>query len=548
MPRLGSRAAAVLLATASVAALLAVFAGDLASVIDRRFVETAKAVLATAAVAVLWVGVRAAPGGRLRRGCEMLLIVLAAASAIAWWNFMRFHYDHFTHYSDTFHYYVGSKYFDELGYTRLYACVAVADAEAGLSTGVFDRDLRDLVTNRMQSARTVLADPSACKKHFSLDRWQGFAHDVGWFRSRVPIARWHVIQRDHGYNPPPSWGMVGGWLANRAPASDAQMRWILGIDSVLLAALWASIAWGFGWRVLCVAMVYWGTNLFGDFGWNGGSFLRQSWLATAIVGIVLLRKEKHAAAGLLLTLSAGLRIFPAAIVLGVVLRAGWDLFRQPRGGLGRERVRFALGCGAAVALLALSVPSQGPGAWAAFVENSATHLATPLKNHMGLRTVLAHDATNVDRMVTEGTPIERYEAWADARTDAFAGREVAYWAALALFGALLVFAVRDQPDWVAAVLAMGLIPIAFELTNYYYSILLAYGLLFARWPAIGIGLCAVAAASWLSVELWMWQDEILTWCSLQVVLFAFFCTAWPLFRPAREGASGAPHPDPASRS
>jgi hypothetical protein len=180
---------------------------------------------------------------------------------------------------------------------------------------------------------------------------------------------------------------------------------------------------------------------------------------------------------------------------------------------------------AAGAIVSLSLLTYGgPGPWSAFVDNSRIHLATPLKNHVGLRTVLAYDADAVDRRIQEDSAIERYESWRDARRERFAERVAVYWTLLAAFAAVLAFTLRGQPDWVAAVLGIGLIPVAFELTNYYYAILLGYGLLFLRKEVIGAALCGVAALSWAIVDRWQWQDEILTWCSAMVILFAIFCT------------------------
>ena len=64
---------------------------------------------------------------KLRDG---LLIALGVLSFGAYWNFGSFHFGNYIHIWDTFHYYVGSKYFKELSYDRLYECVAVADSEA----------------------------------------------------------------------------------------------------------------------------------------------------------------------------------------------------------------------------------------------------------------------------------------------------------------------------------------------------------------------------------------------------------------------------------
>ena len=536
MSRFGSRggawrrSAVPLLALVLLALLLAAFAEPLAGVLTRRVVDSAKGILAGCAAVLLLVDVvlgRLGQTDRWRSARNGLLVALALASALSWWSFGQLHYPHYVHYSDTYHYYVGSKYFPELGYTRLYACAAVADAEAGPGTGVADRSLRDLATNRLESTSEVLADPEACKGHFSAARWLSFAHDVAWFRERVPRARWHGMQRDHGYNPPPSWGALGGWLANLAPASDLQIYALTALDPVLLALMWLAVGWAFGWRVLCVAVIYWGTNLFGIFGWTGGAFLRQAWLAAAIGGICCLRRDKPAAGGALLTLATLLRIFPGTILLAIAAGAAWKLGRERRLTLAPAHRRLlAGGLAAAGVIVALSLVGHGGGRpWLDFVTNSRLHLATPLKNHVGLRTVIGYDSATVERRIQGASAVERYRLWRDARQERFAERELVYWTLLIAFVTLLAFAVRGQPEWIAGVLGIGLIPIAFELTNYYYAILLGFGLLSVRHEIIGAALCGVAALSWAIVELFHWQDEILTWCSAMVVLFAVFCTA-----------------------
>jgi hypothetical protein len=529
------RAVVALIALVATALLLAVFAGSLSEVLTRRVVDTTKAIVATCAALLLLVDAWLRWRGRAdrqRAPRDLLLVALALASALAWWNFLQLHYPHYIHFSDTFHYYVGSKYFSELGYTRLYACTAIADAEAGPGTGVADRTLRNLATNRLEPTSAVLADPDSCKRHFSSARWSAFEHDVAWFRKRVSRTRWHAIQRDHGYNAPPSWGILGGWLANLGPASDFQIFALSLIDPVLLALMWGGVAWAFGWRTLCVAVIYWGTNLFGVFGWNGGAFLRQGWLVTAIGGICCLKRDKPAMAGVLLTCSAFLRIFPGAILVAVGIAAAWAMWRERRFSLAPAHRRLAMGCvfGAGVIASLSLLTYGGREPWTGFVDNSRVHLATPLKNHVGLSTVLAYDAEAVDRKTQGGSRVERYEAWRNARRDRFAERTGLYWALLAAFVALLALAVRDQPAWLAAVLGIGLIPTAFELTNYYYAILLGYGLLSERREIVGAALCGVAAVSWAFVERWQWQDEFLTWCSAMVVVFAVFCTALSLRR------------------
>jgi hypothetical protein len=517
---------------------LASFADEITGPGARRAVESAKAVIAVLAAGLLVLDFAFRRDGHVvwqRRWIAAGLLLLGMLGGLAWWNFMQFHYLHYTHVSDSFHYYVGSKYFDELGYSRLYACTAIADAEVGEQTGVSNRLLRNLETNQLEETAATLANPDACKGHFEPERWKSFTHDVSWFRDRVTRPRWHAIQRDHGYNPPPAWTALGGALATLAPASDTSIRVLGLIDPLLLAGMWAAVAWAFGWRALCVAVIFWGTNLFGDFGWTGGSFLRQAWLVASIAGICLLRRGRPASAGASLAIAASLRVFPAVLLLGVALRGLWSLLGSERRGLQVEHRRFAAGAlagaGAIFGLSLLTVGGFQP--WFDFVDNSRTHLATPLKNHVGLQTVLAFDSEHADRMIQGGSAEERYLEWRAARQVRGAERAPMHWFVVLGFGVLLAFAVRKQPDWVAAILGVGLIPVAFELTNYYYAILLGYGLLVVRWPGVGPALLGLSALGWAIVDRLQWQDEIMVWSSVSVIVFVCFCTLLPLYREPR---------------
>jgi hypothetical protein len=100
-------------------------------------------------------------GAGSRRLRDAGLVVLGVLGAACWWNLFQFHFPGFGHPSDTFHYYLGAKYFPELRYTRLYACTAVADAESGVPV---ERALRDLETNTLTSSAAALADPDACRR------------------------------------------------------------------------------------------------------------------------------------------------------------------------------------------------------------------------------------------------------------------------------------------------------------------------------------------------------------------------------------------------
>ena len=506
-----------------------------------RRVDTVKAVVATAGAALLLFGValrRIGTPDAHRRVRDAALLTLGLVAAACWWNLSALHYSHYLHRADQYLYFTGSKYFAELGYDRLYRCTAVAEAEDGRADAVAKRFMRDTEVNRLVRGATALESPEACKAHFTPERWQAFRADVRWFRDRLPPRQWRLTQIDHGYNATPAWSILAVTLANTGPASDARILTLALIDPALLLAMWGAVCWAFGWRAACVAALFWGTSYPSVFGWTGGAYLRQDWLAASIVSLCLLRKERPAAAGFLLVCAALLRVFPALIGVGLGLKAATSLGRRRTLRLEPAHARFAAGAGAALVLvLPLSVATTGIDAWPDFVENSRVHLDTPLQNYLGLKTVLSYDHSVRSRFAKDASAEDPWAAWKQARREAFEGRGWLFVGAVLAYLALLARAVSQQEDWVAAALGIGLIPIAAELTGYYYAVLLGMGLLWTRRESVGAALCGLSALGWGIANRWHFYDEIYTWISLAAVAFVLLATAVFLAKPGeRSGA------------
>jgi hypothetical protein len=502
-------------------------AGDASvSLLRPREVGAVKAAVAVVATLLLAIGAwqhRRGARVRHRRARDAALAVLGLLGAACWWNLFQFNYPGFGHPSDTFHYYLGAKYFPELRYTRLYACVAVADAEAGVTAADDPRPLRDLESNRLVTSADALADPGACTSAFSAERWAAFRHDVDFLRAQVLPRTWRRFQQDHGYNATPVWSVLGRALAATGPASDAQLAALRALDPLLLALLFAGIAWAFGWRVTCIAAIYWGTNYAAPYGWTGGSILRQDWLAATVLGICALRRERFATAGALLAVAALLRLFPVLVIAGVALGSAGRMLRARRLALAPAERRFAAGAVAAAAAgLLVSAFLMGPAAWGEFAHNSRVHLATPLANHVGLRTVLSYDASLRTEIARDASLEDPMERWKAARSQQFARFAWLYAALVAGFGLLIARAAAHQPLWVAAVLGVAWIPIGAELTAYYWSVLLALAFLHERHPSFGAALCGLAAIGWAIAEAWHWTDQIHVWLSVATVAFCAF--------------------------
>ncbi|HVN40403.1 MAG TPA: hypothetical protein VMW19_19745 [Myxococcota bacterium] len=500
--------------------------------LDLRTVGAAKVAVALATAALLLRGSWAGPGAWPRAPVrDRLLAALGFAGLACWWNLFAFQFPGFAHPSETFHYYLGAKYFPELGYTRLYECVAAADAEA-LDPASLRRPMRDLATNELTTTDAVLADPSRCTARFETARWSEFRHDVDFLRGLVPPRRWNSFQQDHGYNATPAWTLVGHLVTNTGPASMAQLRLLWALDPLLLLALWGAALWGFGWRLAAVAAVYFGTNYLSPYNWTGGAILRQDWLAASVLGVALLRRDRPVAGGAWIAWATLLRVFPGCLLAAVALGAAWRMVRTRSLRLRPAEIRFATGAAIVLALgfAVSSAATGGPSRWLEFAERSRVQLATPLANHVGLVTALSYDSRSRSELARNSSLEDPMAPWKEARRERFAERRPLFASIAVAFGLLLARAAAGQPLWIGAALGAALVPVALELTGYYWSLLLILAFLGERRPAIGPALCLFGISGYAASELWHWTDEIHVVVSVVGVALSFLAV-W-LCRPA----------------
>ena len=95
---------------------------------------------------------------------RQLLVLVGIVSFFAYWNFGDFHFGNYIHYWDTYHYYVGSKYFKELSYDLLYECSSIADSEEpSMRRRVELRKIMNLRTNVLGGTAEILANPRTAR-------------------------------------------------------------------------------------------------------------------------------------------------------------------------------------------------------------------------------------------------------------------------------------------------------------------------------------------------------------------------------------------------
>ncbi|MEJ7727632.1 MAG: hypothetical protein WKG00_00280 [Polyangiaceae bacterium] len=423
---------------------------------------------------------------------KLVMITLGVLSIALYFNAFKLGYEKWYHRHDQYHYYMGAKYFPELGYDWLYRCTVIAEDELGKVTDdkgrVFDlkaearhgdRKVRDLgATNLLIPAAQVLEEPGICKDHFAPERWEAFKTDVKYFRLEANKEYWHGMQKDHGYNPPPVWTLFGRFWAALSPASVKFQIVLASLDVFFNLGMLAAVAWAFGWRAFAVAAILWGCEGAADpYYWTGGAFLRQDWLFFSVLAACLSRKKYHALAAASMVQAALLRVFPGVLVMGWLVLAGWHLVRHKR--FAPTHLRMLLGGTiATVVLVGASLVWVGKDSYKAFYEHTiVVHDRTPLTNHMGLRVVIAHkwgSGQKSGRMehTKDDKLVDPFQLWKDmrvARYDKY--KWIGYLWMAATMAAFVWVLRRVRTPWVAQALSVVWIILMAQLTNYYYGFL-----------------------------------------------------------------------------
>ncbi len=457
---------------------------------------------------------------------RVLLGLAAALSALAWVNFGNFRYHSVAHAWDVYHYYVGAKYFPELGYDHLYDCAAVAQAEDEGTAALADRRIRDLTTNTVVFASDALTRPELCRGRFTPPRWSAFRDDVRVFRGLVG-SEWANAQLDHGFNATPVWTVAGRLVASAVPATPRGIAVLLSFDFILITLALALIFAGFGFEAGCVALIFFGTNTLSRFAWTGGAFLRFDWFFLSVAGLWALRRERYGLAGFALVYATLLRVFPGVLLLGLGLQAASELLRHRARAPLAHLKGLALGGGLALLLLlpAAAALSGGVAAWQAFAANSRKYLATEAGNRLGLATALAYSDDLRQALTFDPQRPDTFEAWSAGQRDTLARRRWLLHGLEAAYLALIAWGCRGHKPWVAAVVAAGLLPILFRMANYYYAFLTLCAALAALNPAFGVGLALLTWGSHLATSLWPAYDERAAALSVLAVVFAFWIAA-----------------------
>ncbi len=369
---------------------------------------------------------------------------------------------------NVYHYYVGAKYFPELGYTDLYDATLAADLEGDRYWRRVSR-VRNLHTYEIEDRRFRIRAYRG-SDNFAPERWQSFSRDVAAMSRHRTSDRWRSIFQDRGYNGTPLWTVVGGGLAHLVPA-DRQLglKLLCSLDLLLLAATLGLIWRTFGLRpAALVLLLLTATPI--NLGRFVGGYLQYDWFCAFAAGVCFYRRRRPVLAAGAMAYAALTRIFPLLFVAAgaIPVLARWRRTgRRPDRQL-RFLAVFALWCALGFTLSLAN--GRGLGGWSEFATNISVHREHHLfgKARVGLKRVFVHDLGDLDRLRPEAASSPRLRR--DPRL-IYDQQRPLYVASAAAFLLVFLLAVRRQRTWDAQLL--GLVP-AFALlvtSRYYWSYL-----------------------------------------------------------------------------
>lgn len=335
-----------------------------------------------------------------RRGLLGLLGVAAVLGAATYVDFGVFRYGSYLNEWDVYHYYLGTKYAPELGYTNLYGATLVADQETGLRYRPSHGGIRDLETAKLRAVGSVLAEADRYRARFSPDRWRELVADVAWLKMQLPAHRWSLILADHGYNGTPAWSMVvGGLLTRHLSIRNPVSRWLLILlDPLLLVASVVAVGWAFGPRAALLTVVFVGTHYLFSWGHLKGAILRTDFAVASLVAVCLVKRGCYRVAGALLGWAVLSRVFPGFLLLGPLLLLVHGFWRRRQWDVRLVGLVAACALVIAAGVLGSCVYFGDAAIWSEWRAKIGLHYAEGSDWDMGFRTIA--EATFV-----EGVPV-----------------------------------------------------------------------------------------------------------------------------------------------
>jgi hypothetical protein len=297
-----------------------------------------------------------------------------------------------------------------------------------------------------------------------------------------------------------------------------------------------------------------------------GCFLRYDWLFYIVVAVCLLERKRYASSAFFLTLSAMLRVFPAALFYGMAVL----IFKnaQATRAVDKKFKRFILAAGVTGAALFL-LPAVSTRSvlqpWKDFSQKIELHDRGVYVNHLGLRGIALFESNQlslesfVNIYSSTRTPdIVRH--WQNVKEAELKEKRPAIaFASLLVLMCLTAIIWKRESETEAVLWPLAFVYAASYPAHYYYSFLCLFVLLFFKRPNSLSALVPLCLLLFLNMAALMSDyggaSPIVFYTLVNIYLFIFFSFILgfelytnvlgnrPLGMAARLGPQSAPPPD-----
>jgi hypothetical protein len=417
---------------------------------------------------------------QLGKGKAILISVLFLVSFSAYFNFGSLFGDKkgFIHYYDCSAYFLGSKYFSELGQHDLFVAFLAATREGPNPPTI--KVIRDLRTREPIAVDQVQEEVKNIHQKFTPERWEEFKRDSIFFQNHFGSNLEDFLQ-DHGYNPSPVWTLVGKTLTNALSKAgldtERALNILTKIDLILLSGIFILIYYAFGLPALIYSFVFWCANPLDIFNYLSGAFFRESWLFGMVACVCFYKMQRYVLSGVCIAYAMLERLFPGALIVFPALHFFYLLFR--RKAIPSALIKFGSSiCITSIILLILSsYVAGGTDKWNVFYQSIKKHNTGIYTNHISLRNLYVIEPGKTFNDFNKVDSIWRLEK--EKRTQYYL--PAFRFMGLFLFG-LFLFAFWKESDLKGMQMSCILPFLFFYPANYYFSFLILLILYFLDEP------------------------------------------------------------------
>lgn len=413
------------------------------------------------------------------------LIILAILSVGCFFNLgvfhgTKFYQSRYTHHWEMFHYYLGSKYFKELGYFNLYNATVVADAEGNnyIESGA---EITNLENYLLTSKEKILKNAVRYKSLFSQQRWEDFRSDVKSFQDHFTPKIFTRMLKDHGYNATPVWNATVGALTSIIPAQKIIL--LAFLDIFLLMIVFWVIGRVYDIETMLVSLIFFSVNFLSSFYWIGGCYLRYGWLACSVIALCMIHKGNYKTAGVLISFATAVRLFPAFLLVGVIIKTCWSIIGRRKIPKKYLHLLISFILASTIFLMYGCLPDKSMDSWKDFAQKIKLHNKMLLTNNVGLRSVILYDRSWSDFnefVNVYGGSGDHFINWRNIKSAELNEVKGDFLTLSMLVLLLLFFILKNKNDEESFAWGIVMVFMLLMLTCYYYSFLIMFVMIFYK--------------------------------------------------------------------